>query len=110
MSLEKERMEKERINKEVAQDILSQLGGGKTVSLMLGVANFVIIDKGIIFKFQGNDTVNHAKIELVENDTYKVTFSKLAELELEELEVYENIYCDMLIKTFESYTKLYLSL
>ena len=101
---------------QVAQTILSQLGGSKFIA-MTGSKNF-----GAGTNDNGNDylsmhlTRNKAKakyltITLNANDTYTMLFRKTVnKYDLVTVATYENVYCDMLQDIFTEVTGLYTSL
>lgn len=118
-------MEKEQ-RKEIAQTIISQLGG-KRFMLMTGVKQFFMEECGVSFKLGKNKSkARHVRIEYdYGRDLYNVVFgrekrTKNKELSMpglpmwdysyEELERTNGVYFDMLEEMFENYTGMYLRL
>lgn len=102
----------------VAHVTLSQLGGSRRLSIMIGARDFYS-DKGntLFFSFKSCLKANRCEITLDPNDTYTVRFFKHCRLNRETLTipqamVYEcdRIYADSLIEIFERFTGLFLSL
>ena len=100
-------------NKEIAQTIISQLGGGKLVA-MTGAKNFVAIENGVQFKIGRNaKSINTVIVRLNSMDTYDIEYGRVAKkkgvptytVKTTEL----NIYNDMLKESFESNTGMYLT-
>ena len=93
----------------VAHTILTQLGGGKFLA-MTGAKNLVGSDDTLAFKIPACNGINHVAITLDCNDTYRVTFSKFAKLELRIVHTQGNVYADQLRELFTSQTGLDTSL
>lgn len=103
-------MTNSEINQEIAETILRQLGGNKFV-VMVGPKQMAHGDRSLMFKIGKNSSkANQVTIRLEENDTYSVTFHSFRKMELKDLKKYENVYDDMLVNIFETYTGLATSL
>lgn len=93
----------------VAQIILQQLGGNK-FTMMTGAKNFVGGENYLQFNIAANMTRNKCnlvKIELTPDDTYIVTFYNLRATNLKLISQHDDVYCDQLVKLFETQTGLY---
>lgn len=99
-------------HKEVASTILEQLGGSMALA-MIGAINIVQVDEecgGVSFKFFGCRKMNHCKIVLTSNDTYRMTFYKITRRDLKKQFVQDELYWDDLRPVFMAETGLILSL
>ena len=97
-------------NLEVAQTILSQLGGTRRLNLMTGAKNFVGRADGVTFKVGRNGKkVTHVEITLRADDTYDVRFLWVRGTNVIERHKTEGAYNDMLRPLFEAQTGMYLS-
>lgn len=97
-------------NQEIAQTILSQLGGNKFV-IMTGAKQLAHGDKSLMFKIgKNNSKANQVTIRLEDNDTYTITFHSFRKMELKDLKKYEGVYDDNLRSIFETYTGMATSL
>ncbi|EDZ4570188.1 hypothetical protein GVS27_22935 [Salmonella enterica] len=98
------------MSKEIAVEILNQLGGNKFIA-MTGAKNFVWLENGgLIFKLPSNfacNDINLVKIELDPSDTYNVEFFKSRGASLKSIASYTMIYCDQLQDIFTETTGLY---
>jgi hypothetical protein len=98
------------MSKEIAQEILKQLGSGKFVA-MTGAKNFCSLDEqegGLSFKlpkFSGIK-INYVKIVLNASDLYEVTFGRIHGLKYTVISEHKGIYCDELKDMFEYHTGL----
>ncbi|MEY5370762.1 hypothetical protein WI850_24050, partial [Salmonella enterica subsp. enterica serovar Corvallis] len=67
------------MSKDIAVEILNQLGGNKFIA-MTGAKNFVWLEKGgLIFKLPSNfarNGINLVRIKLEPSDTYNIEFLK----------------------------------
>jgi hypothetical protein len=97
-----------------ADEILSQLTGGTKnptgrLSAMIGAKNFVKSDAGnwVMFKYPRG---KYVKIKLTGRDLYDMEFGTIRGINSKVTKEFKGLYNDMLKKTFEDYTKLYLSL
>ena len=97
---------------EIANLIVSQLGGHSKLRAMIGAKDFCADTKALIFKWMdGNARQGNAvKIKLEASDTYTVTFWYRRGLEVREVAKFDDIYADQLIEVFERQTGLKLSL
>lgn len=95
--------------KNVATEILHQLGGNKFIG-MTGAKKFAYLEKGgLIFRLPSdfaNSGINLVKIELDPSDTYNVYFYKSRGVKLEEIKSMTMIYCDQLQDIFTQVTGL----
>ncbi|MFB9085261.1 hypothetical protein ACFFW8_05020 [Erwinia tracheiphila] len=98
------------MSKEIAVEILNQLGGNKFIT-MTGAKNFFWLENGgLIFKLPSNfacNGINLVKIELDPSDTYNVDFFKSRGTSLKSIASYTMIYCDQLQDIFTETTGLY---
>lgn len=97
-------------NKEIANEIIGQLGGAWRLSVMIGAYNFFAIDNGLQFQFKAGRKANKIRIELTAWDDYTVTLYKGRGINTKEVASISGIYCDQLKSWFEEKTGLYLSL
>lgn len=97
---------------DVANTILTQLGGAHRLRAMLGVKNFMADINALSFRFKnpGSGLPNHVEIKLVDSDTYTVTFRRFRGLNHKVLSTHKDVYVEDLRKLFETKTKLRLSL
>jgi hypothetical protein len=98
---------------EQAQTVLSQMGGTGKLSAMVGAKDFMRGNNPdgtpfVSFKFKGCERCNFVRITLAPDDTYTVSFGKIAGMKFLTGPVYEGTYADRLIPTFEQHTGLYL--
>ena len=104
------------MSQEIAQTILSQLGGAARLKVMLGASSFSAgtfrEGKGISFRIaaKAKNKAKAVKITLAANDTYMVEFLAVRGFEVQTVGKFEGIYCDKLKETIESATGLMLSL
>lgn len=99
-------------NKEIANEILNQLGGYNRLNSMIGLKDCMIIDSGISFKikFVGAEA-NYVKIQLnVALDLYEVEIGKLRGTTYKVVKSLSCVYADMLKEVIESTCKVRLSL
>ena len=102
----------------IAQTILSQLGGNKFVA-MTGAKNFFTNGNDLCFTIGKNmSKTNRVQITLNGDDTYTMTFKKFTpermkkdftftEAKVEVVKEYEHIYCDQLQELFTEVTGMY---
>lgn len=93
----------------IAQIILQQLGGNRFIT-MTGAKNLVGGENYLQFNIAANMTknkINMVKIELTPADTYTVTFYNLRATTLKTISEHIDVYCDQLVKLFESKTGLF---
>ena len=100
-------------NMEIANTILSQMGGTGRIAAMTGAGKgkrrFIAIENGVQFGFGLNNQMNTVRITLNAMDTYDVEFWKIGK-NTKKVKEFNDVYCDMLIDIFESTTGLYLTL
>ena len=96
-------------NKEIAQAILQQLGGGNRLIMMVGAYNFVIIPNGVAFRIK-NPKANYIKITLNGLDLYNLEVGRVRGNTYKVVAKHDNIYNDMLKPLIEKSTGMYLSL
>lgn len=94
----------------IAETILHQLGGRRFIA-MTGAKEFCKTDNSMMFRIpKAKDGINYVKIELNGRDLYDVSFVRIRGMNFEEVSKVEDIYCDMLVETFEQNTHLYTKL
>ena len=95
----------------VAKTILTQLGGRK-FSVMTGAKNFMDHGDALSMRIGRNSSnSNYLKVTLNCMDLYDLRFSKVSKWgEEKSIKTYHDIYCDILVETFESHTGMYTSL
>ena len=100
----------EERNREIAGNILKQLGGTKFIC-MVGAKDIAFGEGSIQFKFmRGKGGVNSMIIQLEENDTYTITFYKIKKFDCDEIKKLELVYADQLQEIFRNQTGLDTSL
>lgn len=96
---------------QIAKTIGEQLTGAKNpmnrLSAMIGAKDFVALGNGLAFKYP---RAKYVKITLNSKDLYDIEFSNLRGIKQTIKKTIEGVYAEDLKKTFEDYTKLYLSL
>ncbi len=104
-------------NAQIAQTILSQMGGAGKLQAMTGAKNFTAIENGLRFRFSnfgGQVKYNFCEVTLRDDDTYDMSTCMLRKRNGIARRTNENldsgIYCDMLKPCFEATTGLRLSL
>lgn len=107
------------MNKEIANTILAQLGGGPSrLSAMVGAKNFGVSDQGLTFKIGRNHRqINYVTIAYNAGlDLYDMKFESIRkkrnsyEHTKKVVASFEGIYCDQLSELFTEATGMYLSL
>ena len=94
----------------VGQTILAQLGGNKFCA-MTGARSFSSDGKNLTFRIGRNEKkVNAIRITLLPNDTYKMEFLGIRNLNVKTISEVDNVYCDMLQEIFENHTGMYTKL
>lgn len=97
-------------NKQVAETILSQLGGNRFIA-MTGASSFSYGDACLNFRIGSNPKkVKAVRITLEPSDTYKMEFLTIRKFEVKTLSEVSGIYCDMLQEIFTNHTGLYTKL
>jgi hypothetical protein len=96
-------------NNTVAKEILNTLGGSKFI-VMTGAKDISYNPTSLMFKIPLSNKINHVKIELLPNDTYKVTFGSIRSVNYKVIKEFEDVYNNKLRELFESNTGLYTSI
>lgn len=101
-------------NKEVAETILSQIGGRRFIT-MTGAKNFVAINQGLQLDLPKTphyvrDGISRLHIVLTPMDEYKITAYKIRGMKVTEISVTDGVYCDQLEEVFTRLTGLDTSL
>ncbi len=99
--------------KEIADIVIQQLGGIRKLHAMINAKNFSYNSEGrLIFEFSGCKKCSVVGIQVNWKDLYDVVFYKRQRKTYELLEVgkFADVYNTDLIRTFEEFTGLYLSL
>lgn len=98
--------------KEIATEILCQLGGNRFIA-MTGARQFSYFDDkgecGICFRLPTRfamNGINYVKIKLTWADTYEVTFFKVTGINIKTVVTHDNIYFDGLQDIFTQETGL----
>ena len=95
---------------QVAQTILSQLGGNKFIA-MTGASNLGGTENSLSFKIGKNSKkVTHVRIELNANDLYDVKFFNIRGTNIKTVSEFEDVYSENLVELFESETGLFTKL
>ena len=112
---ERKETEKEFANGgEIANTILSQLGGARRLNIMTGAYNFVDVGGGLSFRLK-NPRANYVKIKLNPMDLYdievgRIRGSRIRGTTYKVIDSADGIYFDQLKPFIEKATGLYLSL
>lgn len=113
--------------KQIANTILTQMGGAGKLKLMTGAKNFIALESGVSFEFPNRKGPNYMKVTLEPDDTYTVEFGRkrritdaMATMDPEKpvsmddfykkLSEQKDVYWEDLKEIFERETGLYLSL
>lgn len=96
-------------NQEIANTILTQLGGANRLSMMTGAYNFVAIQNGLSFKIK-NPKANYIKITLNGKDLYDLEVGRIRGNTYKVVHQSNDLYFDMLKPAIEKATGMYLSL
>jgi hypothetical protein len=101
-------------NKEIAQTILSQLGGNR-FALMTGAKNFGFITNGLRFDLPRGSKNKASRVTIlldIGTDTYTMKFEKVntRKLCVDLIKEVDLVYNDMLQEVFTNNTGLYTSL
>ena len=96
---------------QVAETILSQLGGHKFV-VITGAKHLCTLESGLQFSLPGGrgfakQGINKVQIILDPLDTYTVKFFKIRKMEIKTISEFTNIYSDDLQALFTRETGLY---
>ncbi len=113
--------------RQIANTILTQMGGAGKLKLMTGAKNFIALDSGVSFEFPTVHRRNYIKVTLEPDDTYTVEFGRKKRItpglmgamdpekpiSMEDfytkISEHTDIYFDQLKELFEKETGLYLS-
>lgn len=89
-----------------AKEILNQLGGNKFIA-MTGSKEFIDMGDGLKMKLTANKIkAQYLYIQLLPNDTYKMTFAKIQKGDWVVLSETVGVYAEMLQKIFTEKTGL----
>ena len=89
-----------------AKEILNQLGGKKFIA-MTGSKEFIDMGDGLKMKLTSNKLkAQYLYIQLLQSDTYKMTFAKIVKMEWIVVSDTVGVYADMLQKVFTEKTGL----
>lgn len=93
---------------EIANTILSQLGGGQ-FSLLVGLKNAMATESGLQFKIGkgAKRNINTVQVELDPSDTYTVKFWNCRGLKMNLISEVSDVYCDSLRQVFTDATGFY---
>ena len=94
------------MNKEIAGEILKQLGGNKFIA-MTGAKNFGVSHTGMHFMIPRHNNINAISISLTVWDTYRVEFKKIDQNGIKAISSFDNVYFDQLQELFTQQTGLY---
>lgn len=97
-------------NKEIAETILSQIGGRRFIT-MTGAKNFVAINSGLQFDLPKTphyvrDGISRLHIVLTPMDEYKITAYKIRGMSVKEISVTDGVHAPELAEVFTSLTGL----
>jgi hypothetical protein len=92
---------------EMAMETLNQLGGALKLKTMIG-AKYIHWDYegAISFRFSGNRKINHVKINIESDDTYKFTFYKISKYDYSVTHEISGVYNSQLRYVFTEITGL----
>ena len=97
-------------NRETANMIYRQLGGGR-FSAMIGAKNMVIGKDSLSLRFPRANSTNYMKVTLDRGtDTYNVEFGRVHGMKYTKVREFDDVYADRLAPIFEQTTGLYTSL
>ena len=91
----------------IAQTILSQMGGRRRLEAFTGAYNFAVGDGSVMFRIK-NRKVNVVKVKLNGSDLYDVTFGRISGTNYKVVEELKDVYAEDLIDLFERETGMYL--
>lgn len=96
----------------IGRTILQQMGGAGRIKAMTGGGPFILLPKGVSFKFPNKKRTrgNYVEITLRGDDTYNMEFFNVSVKGKKSVKKYTMIYNDQLISIFEDQTGLYLRL
>jgi hypothetical protein len=93
-------------NQEIAQTILSQIGGQRRLVLMTGAKQFVAIESGLQFKIGGGakDGINCVRVTLTPMDEYNVEFLRVRGMTCKTVAKHEGAHAEDLAPLFSKQT------
>lgn len=92
---------------QVAQTILSQLGGNRFV-VMTGAKNLTGRADGLSFKIGRNShKVTHVRVTLNARDTYTCEFLNIRGTNIKTLQTVDDVYCEDLQRVFKAATGIH---
>lgn len=98
----------------VVTDTILEQFGARRAAAMIGIKQIVTSQNAVDIRYaaKGRNGANHVRIELDPNDTYTVTFYKIAKggMDVRRVKDLEMVYADVLRETFTRETGLHLSL
>lgn len=99
-------------DQQVAKIILGQMGGLARLRAMLGAKDFVSRKDGVTFRWLNKERArgNAVRITLRPDDTYDMEFLNISGKTVKSVKLYEMIYADGLVPTFEEQTGWYLTI
>ena len=94
-------------NREIAEDILEQLGG-RRFCVMVGAKQLSVTESGLAFRIGRNSKgVSVVCVKLLPSDTYEVRFYGF---QSEPKKIVTDVYCDELQRVFEENTGMVASM
>jgi hypothetical protein len=93
-------------NQEIAQTILSQIGGQRRLVLMTGAKHFVAIESGLQFKIGvgAKDGINCVRVTLTPMDEYDVEFMRVRGMTSKTIAKHEGAHAEDLVSLFQKAT------
>ncbi len=90
----------------IANTIFDQMGGFPRVRTFLGITAVNTLQNGVGFRWPNKHRSkgNYVEITLEPDDTYKMEFFNLGSAAKKSVKVYEGLYFDALVETFEKQT------
>ena len=92
-------------NQQIAQTILSQLGG-RRFSLMTGAKNLVAVEMGLSFRIPRSGGVNYVNITVTPADLYDIEFGYIRGESYKVVHKTEGLFANMLCAEFTDITGL----
>ena len=91
-------------NLEIANEILAQIGGERSIGMMLGMDKVIPVENGVSvqFKVEAANNINCFEITLDPSDTYTVKFLRVTNTKRNIISEHSMIYCDMLVNLIEN--------
>lgn len=94
------------MTQQVANTILAQLGGNRFIA-MTGAKSFVGSPDSLMFAIpRAKKGITKIRIKLAKDDTYTVSFFKIAKFNVDTIAEVEGIYFDQLQSVFTNHTGL----